>query len=136
MAGSEGYVSGNAPLIDPLWRARQGADTASVMLWTFGKEQERISLGRQPDSRVLVVVRGRDHVREYRFADASRLRIFQTDMEAFLRKTGWSLLKFYPERRRRERDRQPFPRLEERRRWWTDTDERAKVVWGDKSALA
>jgi len=106
------------------------------MLWTFGKEKERISLGRSPDSCVLVVVSGRDQLREYRFADLSGLRVFQADMEAFLRKTGWTLLGFYPERRRRERDRRQVPRLEERRRWWTDAGERAKVVWGDKTALA
>ena len=41
------------------------------MLWTFGKEKERISLGRGPDSCVLIVVRGRDQVREYRFADVT-----------------------------------------------------------------
>jgi hypothetical protein len=103
------------------------------MLWTFGKGKERITLGRRPDSSVLVVVRGRDEVREYRFVDVSRLRAFQTDMEGFLRKTGWTLLKFHPERRHRQRDRRRFPRLQERRRWWTDSGERTKVVWGDKS---
>ncbi len=106
------------------------------MLWTFGKEKQRISLGRRPESTVLVVVRDLDEMREYRFADVSRLRIFQADMEGFLRKTGWSLLKFHPERRARERDRRRFPRLEERRRWWTDPKERTKVVWGDQSARA
>lgn len=120
----------------PLWRARAVADTASVMLWTFGKGKERISFGRRPDSNVLVVVRGRDQVCEYRFADAAGLRVFQSDMEGFLRKTGWTLLKYSPERRRRERDRRRFPRLHERRRWWTDSEQRSKVVWGDKSALA
>lgn len=104
------------------------------MLWTFGKEKARISFGRRADSCILVVVRGRDEVREHRFADTPSLRVFQADMEAFLRKTGWTLLKFYPERRLRERDRRRVPRLEERRRWWTGAGERAKVVWGDKSA--
>ena len=47
---------------------------------------------------MLVVVRGRDQVHEYSFADVSGLRVFQADMEAFLRRTGWTLLKFYPER--------------------------------------
>jgi hypothetical protein len=104
------------------------------MLWTFGKEKERISLGRRPDSSVLVVVRGRDQVREYRFADATRLRIFQTDMEGFLRKTGWTLLSYSPERRK-DRDRRRFPRLEERRRWFdARSAERDKAVWGGKSA--
>ena len=107
------------------------------MLWTFGKGKERISLGRRPDSCVLIVVRGRDQVREYRFADVTRLRVFQSDMEGFLRKTGWTLLSYSPERRRRDRDRRRFPRLEERRRWWFDARpaERDKAVWGGKSAL-
>lgn len=106
------------------------------MLWTFAKEKQRISFGRQPGSNVLVVVRGRGDVCEYRFPDAGALRVFQTDMEGFLRKTGWSLLKYHPERRLRDRDRRRFPRLQERRRWWTGGEERSKVVWGDKSALA
>jgi hypothetical protein len=106
------------------------------MLWTFGKEKERISLGRGPDSRVLVVVRGLDQLREYRFADLHSLRVFQTDMEGFLQKTGWTLLSYSPERRRRDRDRRRFPRLEERRRWWTDArvTERDKAVWGGQPA--
>ena len=93
------------------------------MLWTFGKGKDRISLGRQPEADVLVVVRGRNQVREYRFADASGLRVFQSDMEAFLRRTGWTLLEFYPERRRRDRDRRRSPQLQERRRWWNDSSE-------------
>ena len=107
-----------------------------MMLWTFGKEKERITLGRDSESCALVVVRRRDRVSEYHFADASSLSVFQGDMEAFLRRTGWTLLKYSPERRRRDRDRRRFPRLEERRRWWTDSRERAKVVWGDRSAQA
>jgi hypothetical protein len=87
-----------------------------MMLWTFGKGKDRISLGRRSESRVLVVVRARDQVREYRFADVSSVRAFQTNMEAFLRKTGWTLLQYAPERRRRDRDRRHLPRLNERRR--------------------
>jgi len=103
-----------------------------MMLWTFGKQQARISLGRQLQSCVLVVVRSQDQVQEYRFADVARLRIFQSDMEAFLLKTGWTLLEYSPERRLRDRDRRRFPRLAERRRWWTDVNQQAKVVWGDR----
>jgi hypothetical protein len=101
-----------------------------MMLWTFGKEKARISLGRRSQSCVLIVVRARDQVQEYCFADAPSLRVFQADMEAFLLKTGWTLLEYSPERRLRDRDRRRFPRLAERRRWWTDTQERSKVVWG------
>ncbi len=101
-----------------------------MMLWTFGKENERISLGRRSESCVLIVVRARDEMHEYRFADPSSLRVFQADMEAFLLKTGWSLLKYAPERRHRDRDRRRFPRLAERRRWWTDAQVPAKVRVG------
>jgi hypothetical protein len=120
----------------PYMATTRSADRASVMLWTFGKEKERISLGRKPDACVLVVVRGRDQLREYRFTDMPRLRVFQADMEAFLHRTGWSLLKYHPERRQRERDRRRFPRIEERRRWWTGprATERDKAVWGGKPA--
>jgi hypothetical protein len=98
-----------------------------MMLWTFGKDQERISLGRRSGSCVLVVVRARDEVREYRFADVAALRIFQTDMEGFLMRTGWTQLKYFPERRR-DRDRRRVPRTADRRKWWNGTKDRAKVV--------
>jgi hypothetical protein len=101
------------------------------MLWTFGRQHERLSIGRRPDVCTLVVVTPGEE-REYRFADLSTLISFQADMETFLLKTGWTLLKFSPERRA-GRDRRRFPRLEERRRWWTDSAEMAKVVWGEKT---
>jgi hypothetical protein len=102
-----------------------------AMLWTFGRQHERLSIGRRPDVCTLVVVTPGEE-REYRFADLSTLISFQADMETFLLKTGWTLLKFSPERRA-GRDRRRFPRLEERRRWWTDSVEMAKVVWGEKT---
>ena len=88
------------------------------MLWTFGKGKQRISLGREAESNVLVVVRGRDQLREHRFNNATELHVFQSDMEAFLRKTGWTLLEFFPERRRQNPDRRRSPHLKERRRFW------------------
>ena len=97
------------------------------MLWTFGKDKERISLARQSDSCVLIVVRGQDEVQEYRFADAAALRTFQTDMEGFLIKTGWTQLKYFPERRQNP-NRGRAPRRQERRRWWNGTKERAKIL--------
>lgn len=64
------------------------------------------------------------------FDSASRLARFQSDMETFLLNTGWRFQQFSPERRRGG-DRRGFPRIEERRRWWTDgTVEATKVVWG------
>ena len=89
------------------------------MLWTFARDKERISIGRRTVACALVVVRPDDERREYRFPDADALTRFQSDMEAFLLTSGWTLLKFGPERRL-GRDRRRFPRLEERRRWWTD----------------
>jgi len=55
----------------------------------------------------------------YFFGDFSKLVVFQSDMEAFLLKTGWSFVAFAPERRLGI-DRRGWPRLDERRRWWTD----------------
>ena len=40
-------------------------------------------------------------------------------MEAFLIGSGWSFVAFSPERRT-GRDRRTFPRMGDRRRWWTD----------------
>ena len=101
------------------------------MLWTFGRQHERISIGRRPDACVLRVVTSGEE-RQFRFADLATLISFQADMETFLLKTGWTLLRFSPERRG-GLDRRHFPRLEERRRWWTDSAEMGKVVWGEKA---
>ena len=124
-----------APCRTPLWKALRRTDTAPMTLWTFGKEKERIGLGRPSDSCALVVERLGMPVSEYRFEDEARLQAFQADMEAFQLRTGWTLLNYSPDRRR-YRDRRGFPRLTERRRWWTDANERAKVVWGGKSQSA
>jgi hypothetical protein len=99
--------------------------------WTFGKTHERITIRRSSDSPVLVVEPPGDQTREYSFADPSALDSFQADMEAFLLKTGWTLETYSPERRR-GRDRRGFPRLRERRRWWTDSAELWKRVWPDQ----
>lgn len=55
----------------------------------------------------------------YRFSDTAALERFQQDMERMLLGTGWSFVGFSPERRA-GRDRRGWPRLTERRRWWTD----------------
>jgi hypothetical protein len=49
-----------------------------------------------------------------------RLTTFQADMEAFLVQSGWSFEAFSPDRRS-GRDRRQFPRVSDRRRWWTDS---------------
>jgi hypothetical protein len=69
--------------------------------------------------------------RRYSFKDWATLDSFHADLEAFLLKTGWTLLQYSPERRR-GRDRRGFPRLEERRRWWTDSTELWTTVFGGR----
>lgn len=100
------------------------------MLWTFERDHQRICIGRRTATCRLIVIRPDDDRREYRFRDVPALLAFQADMEAFLLKTGWALMKYSPERRG-GRDRRGFPRLAERRRWWTDSAALAKVVWGN-----
>ena len=68
---------------------------------------------------MLLVLSGDGQDRSYYFADIVPLVRFQDDMEAFLLQTGWSFAGFSPDRRT-GRDRRTFPRLTERRRWWTD----------------
>jgi hypothetical protein len=94
------------------------------MMWTFGRENERISIGRKADSSAVVVISADESPRAYPFKDSTARDSFQADMEAFLLRTGWTLMKYSPERRL-GRDRRGFPRLRERRRWWTDGDD----VW-------
>lgn len=88
--------------------------------WTFGRNDERLEVERVAcEEGMLLQVTERSGTRAYFFDDLTRLVPFQSDMEQFLLKTGWSLLAFSPDRRT-GRDRRTFPRLSERRRWWTD----------------
>jgi hypothetical protein len=97
-------------------------------LWTFGRLEQRIVLRRQQtDEGVLLLVTENGTPRSYGFRDLERLVAFQSDMEAFLVRTGWSLIEFSPERRS-GRDRRQFPRIDERRRWWTDGLERVSAL--------
>ena len=93
--------------------------------WLFGREDQKlrierggISTGDDADL-TLVITANDDPPRRYAFPDLIALTRFQADMEEFLVTTGWSLLEFFPERRS-GRDRRTFPRVNERRRWWTD----------------
>jgi hypothetical protein len=88
--------------------------------WTFGRREERLVLRRETtkDGVWLVVVEN-GTPRSFLFNDLDRLSSFQSDMEAFLVRSGWTLIEFSPDRRR-GRDRRHFPRISERRRWWTD----------------
>jgi hypothetical protein len=67
----------------------------------------------------LVIDDGGGIPRQYRFDDMVTLVNFQGDMEEFLLKTGWAFAEFSPERRT-GRERRTWPRMRDRRRWWTD----------------
>ena len=100
----------------------------SDSVWTFGRREERVRLRREPTTGgLLLVVEENGAPRSYFFNDATSLVAFQSDMEAFLVRTGWSLLEFEPDRRSGG-DRRQFPRMSERRRWWTDGLERSQQV--------
>jgi hypothetical protein len=99
-------------------------------VWTFEREKRRLSLERDEGNASLSVVTAVESPRQYRFDDLPSLIRFQTDMEKFLLRTGWAFVGFSPEARR-GRDRRGFPRIRERRRWWTDGSKPMhKVVWG------
>ncbi len=89
--------------------------------WTFGRGDERLVLQRhhtEDGPRLVVMTSGRPTV-DIPFRDVAALEAFQSDMEEVLVHTGWSLIRFEPESR--VRDRRHFPRVNnDRRRWWTD----------------
>jgi hypothetical protein len=88
--------------------------------WVFERKNQYLQLRRSEtaDGHRLVVV-GEGVPRSYRFDELTALVDFQNDMESLLLKTGWSFVAFSPERRT-GKDRRTWPRLTERRRWWTD----------------
>lgn len=89
-------------------------------MWTFRRRGDRLLLRREETpSGVHLVVTENGTSRSFAFSSLSRLVAFQSDMEAFLVRTGWTFIAFAPERRR-GRDRRRMPRMTERRRWWTD----------------
>ena len=97
-------------------------------IWTFRRADERIAVVRcdMGEGSTLSLITTNDPPRQCYFADLPKLLQFQADMEAFLLRTGWSLMEFSPERRRDGRDRRGFPRIDDdRRRWWTDGVEHA-----------
>lgn len=57
------------------------------------------------------------------FAALDAVVVFQSDMEVFLLKTGWTFVAFVPDQRIGG-DRRGWPRRSERRRWWTDGQHR------------
>ena len=89
--------------------------------WTFGRADDRLVLRRQHTDQglTLVVIASDRPPVTIPFRDLSALKTFQADMEDVLVHTGWSLIGFEPDQRRR--DRRTFPRVDnDRRRWWTD----------------
>jgi hypothetical protein len=88
--------------------------------WVFERAGQRIELQRQEtDNGALLTISGAGAPRSSQFSDVIALVRFQSDMEALLLKTGWSFIEFLPDRRS-VADRRTWPRLTERRRWWTD----------------
>jgi hypothetical protein len=94
-------------------------------VWTFRRRAEQLSLRREETtSGVNLVVSENGTTRSFGFSDVDRLIAFQSDMEAFLIRTGWTFVTYSPDRRT-GRDRRRMPRMTERRRWWTDSVEKS-----------
>jgi hypothetical protein len=101
--------------------------------WTFGRRGEQLTLAREKTAGgVNLVITGQGFPRSFPFDSLDRLVAFQGDMESLLVRTGWSLLSFSPDRRT-PGDRRMFPRLRERRRWWTDAVGMTKRPTGGRS---
>jgi hypothetical protein len=89
--------------------------------WVFTRGQERLELHRDEtvDGPFLVIEKTGAPPRTYQFKDITTLINFQCDMEALLLNTGWSFVQFSPEQRT-GLERRKWPRMADRRRWWTD----------------
>jgi hypothetical protein len=88
--------------------------------WIFVRGDARLEISREETcTGVNLIVSSEGVPRAFAFASLERLVRFQSDMEALLLRTGWTFSRFVPERRS-HRERRAFPRLLERRRWWTD----------------
>ena len=89
--------------------------------WTFHRNGQQLTMQRREvDQGYELELTGPGDPRAYRFDQMTALVKFQSDMEQFLIKTGWSLEEFSPDRRTGQ-DRRTFPRVDlDRRRWWTD----------------
>jgi hypothetical protein len=88
--------------------------------WIFQRGAEKLELQRSESADGLrLMITGDGPPRSYQFVDLTTAVTVQSDMESFLLKTGWSFGEFRPERRSGT-DRRQWPRIDERRRWWTD----------------
>jgi hypothetical protein len=89
--------------------------------WTFDRQGERLIVQRdtRDGTSCALIVTADGLSRTLEFPELAALVRFQTDMDTFLLRTGWLLMNYAPDRRRRDRRR--FPRVtNDRRRWWTD----------------
>lgn len=89
--------------------------------WTFDRQGERLIVQRdtRDGTSCALIVTAEGLSRTLEFPELAALVRFQTDMDTFLLRTGWLLMNYAPDRRRRDRRR--FPRVtNDRRRWWTD----------------
>jgi hypothetical protein len=105
---------------DEVESAAGGGRAVDDPVWTFARSSQTLTLRRQnAEGGVLLVVTENGNPRSYFFDELAKLTRFQVDMEAFLVGSGWTFVSFSPERRS-GRDRRTFPRITDRRRWWTD----------------
>jgi len=119
------------------WARPSDTLTVNNLAWTFVRGvngEERLTIirdceGDGPEVGLTVITNGEP--RSFAFDDVVAAVRFQSDMELFLLQTGWSFVQFSPEQRT-YRDRRTFPRLTERRRWWTDA--RASPVTSPRRA--
>jgi hypothetical protein len=90
-------------------------------IWTFSRNGEHLEIRRTPATDgFLLGVNGDGPPRTYFFPELARLESFQADFEKFLLGTGWTFVKYAPDRRT-GRERRHYSRLlTDRRRWWTD----------------
>jgi hypothetical protein len=99
-------------------------------VWTFERAAERLIVRRRTVADAFAVeIESNDGVpRVHRFDDEDKMLEFQDDLQYMLVHSGWTLLKFAPDRRK-GRDRRGFPRVKnDRRRWWTDGVETPKTA--------
>ena len=103
-----------------LSRAASDSSVVEEPTWTFERGTQHLELRRrEADDGIFLIIAGDGTSRSYRFDEMMALVNFQCDMEALLLKTGWTFVEFSPERRTGT-ERRTWPRMTERRRWWTD----------------
>jgi hypothetical protein len=116
----EHQTPGAAPNAESAAESATATAAAHDPMWTFARASDELTIVRLPASHgCALIVALNDSPKTYSFRDERSMVRFQADMETLLTHTGWSFVGFQPERRGR-RDRRTMPRMNERRRWWTD----------------